>query len=108
LAALNLQSGEIVGSLHRHHRTQEFQQLLDRLDAAVPADLGGHLGLDHYATHQAPPILWSPRLFGRVRRPLSRIRGPPRGLRAFDKRRHRVAGRRRGVVRYAHPDPEGA
>ena len=55
-AALNLQSGEIVGSLHRHHRTQEFKQFLEQLDAAVPADLGVHLVLDNYATHKAPPI----------------------------------------------------
>lgn len=30
-AALNLQSGKIVGSLHRHHRTHEFKQFLGRL-----------------------------------------------------------------------------
>jgi transposase len=55
-AALNLQRGEIVGSLYRHHRTQEFQPFLDQLDAAVPADLTVHLVLDHDATHKAPRI----------------------------------------------------
>ncbi len=55
-AALNLPSGEIVGSRHRHHRTQEFKQFLDQLDAAVPADLTVPRVLDNYATHKAPPI----------------------------------------------------
>ena len=55
-AALNLQTGEIVGSLHRHHRTQDVKQFLDRIDAAVPADCTVHLVLDNYATHKAPPI----------------------------------------------------
>ena len=55
-AALNLQTGEGVGSRRPRHRTQEFQAFLDRLDTTVPADLAVHLVLDHDATHKAPPI----------------------------------------------------
>ena len=55
-AALNLQTGEVVGSLRHRHRTQEFQAFLDRLDTTVPADLAVHLVLDNYATHKAPPV----------------------------------------------------
>jgi transposase len=55
-AALNLATGEVVGSLRKRHRTQEFQQFLEQLDATVPADLAVHLVLDNYATHKSPPI----------------------------------------------------
>ena len=55
-AALNYDTGEVVGSLRRHHRTQEFKQFLEQLDATVPPDLAVHLVLDNYATHKSPPI----------------------------------------------------
>lgn len=55
-AALNLQSGAMGGHPRRQHRTQEFPHFLEPRDAAVPADLGVHLMLDHDATHKAPPI----------------------------------------------------
>ena len=55
-AALNLQTGEVGGSLRHRHRTQAFQAFLDRLDTTVPADLAVHLVLDNYATHKAPPV----------------------------------------------------
>jgi transposase len=55
-AALNLTTGEVVGSLRRHHRTQEFKQFLEQLEATVPEDLAVHLVLDNYATHKSSPI----------------------------------------------------
>jgi len=55
-AALNLATGEVVGSLRKRHRTQEFKQFLEQLDATVPPDLAVHLILDNYATHKSPPI----------------------------------------------------
>src|SRR5579875_579275 len=55
-AALNYDTGEVVGALHRRHRTQEFKQFLQHLDATVPPDLAVHLVLDNYATHKSPPI----------------------------------------------------
>ena len=55
-AALNLTTGEVVGSLRRHHRAQAFKQFLEQLEATVPQDLAVHLVLDNYATHKSPPI----------------------------------------------------
>ena len=55
-AALHDDTGAGVGSLRRRHRTQEFKQLLEQLDATVPPDLAVHLVLDHDATHKRPPI----------------------------------------------------
>jgi transposase len=55
-AALNLATGEVVGSLRRRHRTHEFKQFLEQLDATVPPALAVHLVLDNYATHKSPPI----------------------------------------------------
>src|SRR5262249_48335289 len=36
-AALDAQTGKIIGQLHRRHRAIEFRQFLDTIDAAVPA-----------------------------------------------------------------------
>ena len=55
-AALHDDTGEVVRALHRRHRTQEFKQFLQHLDATVPPDLAVHLVLDNYATHKSPPI----------------------------------------------------
>ena len=55
-AALDVASGTIIGECHRRHRSQEFQQFLDTIDAAVPADLDVHLILDNYGTHKTARI----------------------------------------------------
>jgi len=55
-AALHYDTGEEVGSLRRRHRTQEFKQFLEPLDATAPPDPAVHLVLDNYATHKSPPI----------------------------------------------------
>jgi hypothetical protein len=43
-AALDAQSGKIIGQLHRRHRALEFRKFLDTIaiDAAVPAELDVH------------------------------------------------------------------
>jgi transposase len=55
-AALDIKSGRVFGECHRRHRSTEFRQFLDTLDAAVPADLDVHLILDNYGTHKTPLI----------------------------------------------------
>ena len=55
-AALDTQSGKVIGQLHRRHRAIEFRRFLDTIEAAVPADLAVHLILDNYGTHKTPLI----------------------------------------------------
>jgi hypothetical protein len=51
-AALNLQSGEVIGSLHQRHRAVEFLKFLKRIDENVPAHLDVHLVLDNASSHK--------------------------------------------------------
>ena len=55
-AALNVATGNVMGQLHRRHRSVEFRRFLDLVDASVPAELAVHLVLDNYSTHKAPLI----------------------------------------------------
>jgi transposase len=55
-AALDVTSGQVISSLHRRHRHQEFLRFLRTIDAAVPAGLDLHLVCDNYATHKTPAI----------------------------------------------------
>ena len=55
-AALDVQTGQVVGETHRRHRAVEFRKFLDRLDASVPLDLDVHIIMDNYGTHQTPLI----------------------------------------------------
>ena len=55
-AALNVQSGEVIGSLHQRHRAVEFLKFLKRIDQAVPADLKVHLVLDNASSHKTPTV----------------------------------------------------
>ena len=49
-AALDIATGQVIGSLHRRHRSIEFKKFLARLDKEVPQDLDVHLVCDNYAT----------------------------------------------------------
>ena len=51
-AALDVATGEVIGSLHRRHRTDEFLKFLRTIDQAVPAELDIHLVMDNYITHK--------------------------------------------------------
>jgi transposase len=51
-AALNVTTGEVIGSLHRRHRTDEFLRFLRTIDDSVPENLEIHLVLDNYVTHK--------------------------------------------------------
>jgi transposase/transposase-like protein len=51
-AALDVATGEVIGSIHRRHRTEEFLKFLRTIDDAVPEDLEIHLVMDNYITHK--------------------------------------------------------
>ncbi len=55
-AALNVQSGEVIGRLHQRHRAVEFLKFLKTIDAAVPAHLDVHLVLDNASSHKTPTV----------------------------------------------------
>jgi transposase len=55
-AALDITTGQVIGSLHTRHRAVEFKEFLQRLDLEVPADLEVHLVLDNASTHKTPAI----------------------------------------------------
>lgn len=55
-AALEAQTGRVIGACHRRHRAIEFRKFLDTIDDAVPPDLDIHLILDNYGTHKTPSI----------------------------------------------------
>jgi len=56
-AALDVKTSQVISQFHRRHRSAEFRQFLDAIDAAVPRDLDVHLILDNYGTHKTP-IIW--------------------------------------------------
>lgn len=51
-AALNVTTAKLVTEFHRRHRSVEFRQFLDAIDAAVPKKLDVHLIMDNYGTHK--------------------------------------------------------
>ena len=55
-AALNVATGQVISSMHRRHRHQEFLKFLKTIDAATPPGLDLHLICDNYATHKTPAV----------------------------------------------------
>ena len=55
-AALDVKAGTVLASTRRRHRSIEFRQCFEAIDAHVPADLDVHLVLDNYGTHKTPRI----------------------------------------------------
>jgi len=55
-AALDIATGEVIGELHRRHRSSEFLQFLRTIEANVPSDLDVHLVMDNYGTHKTTAI----------------------------------------------------
>jgi transposase len=51
-AALNTETGRVIGECHRRHRSIEFRKFLDTIDDTVPAELDVHLIMDNYGTHK--------------------------------------------------------
>jgi len=55
-AALDVKSGQVIGSLHKHHRAREFLAFLRTIEKEVPEDLDVHLILGNYQTHKVPAV----------------------------------------------------
>ena len=55
-AALDIATGQVIGSLHSRHRAIEFKKFLTTLDREVPPELDVHLILDNASTHKTPAI----------------------------------------------------
>lgn len=55
-AALDAKTSQVISQFHRRHRSTEFRQFLDAIDAAVPKELHVHVVMDNYGTHKTPLI----------------------------------------------------
>jgi len=55
-AALNVNSGEVIGRVHQRHRAVEFLKFLKTIDGQVPAHLDVHLVLDNASSHKTPKV----------------------------------------------------
>ena len=55
-AALDAKTSQVISQFHRRHRSTEFRQFLDAIDAAVPKELDVHVVMDNYGTHKTPLI----------------------------------------------------
>ena len=55
-AALDTNTGKVIGQCHRRHRSVEFRKFLDTIEPKVPPDLDVHLIVDNYGTHKTPII----------------------------------------------------
>ena len=55
-AALNAKTSEVIGQFHRRHRSQEFREFLDTIEANVPRRLDVHIMMDNYGTHKTAII----------------------------------------------------
>ena len=50
-AALDLDTGTVIGSLHQRHRAIEFKRFLTTIDRNVPAGFDVHVVLDNASSH---------------------------------------------------------
>src|SRR4051812_48143726 len=55
-AALELKTSHVIGQLHRRHRSREFREFLDVIEAQVPEALEVHIIVDNYGTHKTATI----------------------------------------------------
>jgi transposase len=55
-AALNVLEGKVIGSCYPRHRNVEFLKFLRKIDRGMPLDLGIHMILDNYGTHNHPNV----------------------------------------------------
>jgi transposase len=55
-AALNAQTSEVITQFHQRHRSAQFREFLDLIDARVPSDLDVHLIMDNYSPHKTALI----------------------------------------------------
>ena len=55
-AALNAQTSEVITQFHHRHRSAQFREFLDLIDAQVPRWLDVHIIMDNYSTHKTALI----------------------------------------------------
>jgi transposase len=55
-AALNVLTGQVIGTCQPRHRHQEWLRFLKRLDQETLSDQPLHLIVDNYATHKHPTV----------------------------------------------------
>lgn len=55
-AALDIQSGKVIGKCFQRHRSTEFKKFLSIIDEEVPEEFDVHLVLDNYGTHKTTAI----------------------------------------------------
>jgi len=55
-AALNAKTSEVITQFHQRHRSAQFREVLDLIDAQVPRRLDVHIIMDNYSTHKTPLI----------------------------------------------------
>ena len=55
-AALDVATGEVIGQLHRRHRSTEFLKFLSYLQSSVPLDTDVHVVMDNYGTHKTAAV----------------------------------------------------
>lgn len=55
-AALDIQTGKVIGRCYERHRAVEFKKFLVAVDREVPSELDIHMVLDNYATHKTPAV----------------------------------------------------
>ena len=55
-AALNAKTSEVITQFHHRHRSAQFREFLDLMDAQVPRQLDVHIIMDNYGTHKTPLI----------------------------------------------------
>ncbi|MBI2829421.1 MAG: IS630 family transposase [Acidobacteria bacterium] len=55
-AALDVKTSRVITEFHRRHRSVEFRQFLDAIDAQVPPPFDVHIIMDNYGTHKTPLI----------------------------------------------------
>jgi transposase len=55
-AALNAKTSEVITQFHQRHRSAQFREFLDLIDARVPKRLDVHIIMDNYSTHRTALI----------------------------------------------------
>jgi transposase len=55
-AALNAKTSEVLTQFHQRHRSAQFREFLDLIDAHVPRRLDVHIIMDNYSTHKTALI----------------------------------------------------
>jgi transposase len=55
-AALNAKTSEVITQFHQRHRSAQFREFLDVIEAHVPPRLDVHIIMDNYSTHKTALI----------------------------------------------------